>query len=195
MPFPGAVVMVPGGRVASRAAYVATTWMPRWRAERRPSRASERLGTTRAATETDRSPDGPRARAAQPPERMAVGEAQPGMSTLIVAPALEPPAKIGGIEPERLADVVEATGPVALLGAEPFLGFPEEPLSAPSRVGDVALESDDGFLQHGQEQSLLGDHGCIRREPAEQLDGKNSRGLELETTARRLAATATRCVH
>src|SRR5262249_45934613 len=96
---------------------------------------------------------------------------------------------------ERVADVVEATGPVALLGADPFLGFPEEPLPASARVGDVALEGDHGFLQHGQEQTLLGDHGGVRGEPAVQLDGKNGRGLELETTARRLAATATRCVH
>ena len=113
---------------------------------------------------------------------MAVGKAQPRMSALIVAPPLESLAEIGCIEPQGVADVVEATGPVALFGTDPFLGFPEEPPPAPARVGDVALEGDDGFLQHGQEQPLLGDDGCVRPESAEQLNGKNSRGLELEAT-------------
>jgi hypothetical protein len=119
---------------------------------------------------------------------MAVGKAKPGMGALIIPPALEPLPEVGWIEPQGVADVVEAAAPGVLFGADPFLGVPEELLPAPARVADVALEGDDGFLEHGQEQPLLGNHGCVRRKPAKHLDGQNRRGLELEAAARRLAA-------
>src|SRR5215472_5256075 len=183
--------------IVNRSARAATTPMPAGRAGRRiTSRArSDGQRVARAAAEADWSSDGAGARAAQAPEGMPMGGTQPGVGALLLSPAPESLAEIRRVEPEGVADVAEAARPVALFRPDPLLRLTEQTPAASAAVGDVALEGDDGFLQHRQKEPLLGDDRCVRRAASSRSNGQHGSGLELQATARRLAAPTTRCVH
>src|SRR5262245_1562776 len=158
---------------------------------------SERRASAGAPPQPDGSSDGPGPRPAQAAERMAVRDVNVTRRLVPVPPAPQALPDVARVEPQHVADVAEAARPADLLGSQPLLGLAEEAPPASARVGRVALEGDDGFLEDCEEEALLGhDRGIQCQRPVE-LDREDGGGFEIDavTATGGVAWATARCVH
>src|SRR5262245_58100004 len=107
---------------------------------------SNRVPPARPAPETDGTPDGARARAAQTAEGMPVRDVGHPAGALPVAPAPQALPHVARVEAEDVADVAEAARPAHVLRAHPLVRLAEQAAPAPARVAGVALEGDHRLL-------------------------------------------------
>ena len=114
---------------------------------------------------------------------MAVGRRRHGSAALLIAPPHKTPSEILDVEAEDVADVAKAARPRDVVGHDPFLGLAEQSLTATAGAADVALKGDDGFLEHGKQEALLGHGRRVHPAVGEQLVGEDGFGLEREAGA------------